>query len=219
MTELSYTKMQPQISAEFIGLKKYDEVASLQKQLVADIKGSARVLVMGLEFESVITLGLRADQSCDVVSPSIPAVKTDRGGFATIHSPGQLVIYPMIDLRYFDLGIKQYIDILFKTTGELLKELGIDSEYDSEKPGLYTQKGKISFVGIKVDQGVVRHGLSLNVKNDLNLFQMIKSCGIRCQNHDKIENYVMETELVMKELFYRWVDRLKINLDFKSPSE
>lgn len=211
--------MFPQVSAEFLGLKKYDQVASWQKQLVTDIKGSPRLLVLGAEFEPVITLGLRADLNCDVMAPSIPAVKTDRGGFATIHSPGQLVVYPMIDLRYFDLGIKHYIDILFKTTGELLKELGVESEYDSEKPGLYTSRGKISFVGIKVDQGVVRHGLSLNVKNDLTLFQMIKSCGIRCQNHDKIENYVMEQELEMKELFHRWVDRFKINLDFKSPSE
>lgn len=211
--------MKLNISAEYIGLKKYDEVASWQKQLVTEIKGSDRLLIIGAEFEPVITLGLRADQSCDVVANSIPAVKTDRGGFATIHSLGQLVIYPMIDLRYFDLGIKQYIDILFKTTGELLKSLGVDSEYDCEKPGLYTAKGKISFVGIKVDQGVVRHGVSVNVKNDLNLFQMIKSCGIRCQNHDKIENYVKEKDLQMQALFHNWVDRFKINLDFKSPTE
>lgn len=211
--------MPAQIDAEFIGIRNYEQVASWQKQLVPDIKGTDRVFVLGAEFEPVITLGLRAQQGCDVIAPSIPAVKTDRGGFATIHSPGQLVVYPMIDLRYFDLGIKNYIDILFKTTGELLTELGVESEYDSEKPGLYTARGKISFVGIKVDQGVVRHGLSLNVKNDLTLFQMIKSCGIRCQNHDKIENYVMEKDLPMKDLFHRWVDRFKINLDFKSPNE
>lgn len=209
------------VSVEYLGLKKFEELDRLQKNMVSEIKGTSRLLIMGAEFESVITLGLRAEVSCDIMSPmQIPFVKTDRGGFATIHSPGQLIIYPMIDLRFYDLGIKQYIDILFKTTEEVLKAYGIESEYDSEKPGLYTSLGKISFVGIKVDQGVVRHGLSLNVHNDLNLFQMIKSCGIRCQSHDKIQNYTSYSghskELILKDIFQSWVERFKINLDFIS---
>lgn len=209
--------MKISFSAEYMGLKKFEELDLLQKKMVSEMKGTNQLLIMGAEFESVITLGLRADATCDIMSPQqVPFAKTDRGGFATIHSPGQLIIYPMIDLRFHGLGIKQYIDILFKTTGEVLTALGVESEYDSEKPGLYTSKGKISFVGIKVDQGVVRHGLSLNVCNDLSLFQMIKSCGIRCQNHDKIQNYDSSKELILKDIFYSWVERFKINLDFNS---
>ena len=178
------------VSSAFLGSQDFNEVCDLQKQLVHQIKGHSEVRVLGLELKPVITLGIRGNTQTDVIFSneelSIPVVTTDRGGHATVHSPGQLIIYPMIDLKFFKMGIKSFIDNLFAVTKVLLKRYGVETEYDSEKPGLYTINGKIAFVGIKVDQGVTRHGIAINVSNNLELFNGIKSCGIRCQRHDKL---------------------------------
>jgi lipoyl(octanoyl) transferase len=205
--------------SKFLGRKDFSEVAFLQKKVLSQIKNSGKILLFGMDFNALITLGLRARKECDLVPSfddkyrSLPVVSTDRGGFATIHSPGQLIIYPMIDLKYHQLGIKKFIDILFQTTKELLSSYNIESDFDSEKPGLYTKNGKISFVGIKVDQGVVRHGIAINVNNDLDLFSAIRSCGIRCQSHDRIKNYV--NEIPLDVIFSDWVSRFKIKFDFE----
>lgn len=211
----------PQVEAKFLDRKDFSEVALLQKKLLSQIKNSKKILLLGMDFNAIITLGLRARQECDLAPSfagkygSLPVVSTDRGGFATIHSPGQLIIYPMIDLKHHQLGIKKFIDILFQTTKELLTGYNIESDFDSEKPGLYTKNGKISFVGIKVDQGVVRHGIAINVNNDLDLFNAIRSCGILCQSHDRIKNYVNDQGLSLEVIFLDWINRFKFNFDFE----
>lgn len=204
-----------QVESIFLGRRDFHEMDEFQKKKIKEIKSSNRVQIFGMDFNSTITLGLRARKETDLVTnENLPIVSTDRGGFATIHSPGQLVIYPMIDLRSFDLGIKKFIDILFSTSQDILKFYGMTSFFDIQKPGLYTEKGKISFVGIKVDQGVVRHGISINISNDLELFKLIRSCGISCQAHDRVANYNLKATFPMEDFFQKWVEAFKINLDF-----
>ena len=204
----------------FLGLKSFKEIDLHQRSLVSEIGGTDKIFILGMEFCPVITLGLRAAQQSqelilirpkeELVSESLAVETTDRGGLATVHSPGQLVIYPMLDLKHYRLGIKNFIDFLFACTSELLTRQGIVNHYDPEKPGLYTDHGKIAFVGIKVDHGVVRHGISINVSNDLGLFDHILSCGIKCQHHDKIENHLKLNEShSLSLLFNEWIEIFK----------
>ena len=192
----------------WLGLQKYTVLDDQQKKLVPEILGRPVAIVFGAEFFPVLTLGVRAKSvedlffsDSELTHLGLEVVKTDRGGQATIHSPGQLVIYPMLDLKVFDLGIRDFVCRLMKITIKTLRELGIEASYFSEDPGIYTAHGKIGFCGLKSDHGVMRHGLAINIKNDLSLFQGIRSCGHTQPRLDQVSRYhPIETA----QFFQKW---------------
>ena len=165
---------------------------------------------LGFEPSSpVISLGLRADKSDrlktdkELKSEGFSIIKVRRGGQTTLHSPGQLIIYPVIHLRSIGFRVKDFIVSLQNITQIFLKDLEIETKKGEDFAGLYTKKGKIAFFGIHVSKGVSQNGLSLNLNNDLNLFQNIKSCGELNRPHDKISNY-QHSFLNKKKLFSHW---------------
>ena len=190
------TKLKCTNSFQWLGLRNYSEVASLQKQLVPQIAGHKSMMILGAEFFPVMTLGVRGKISEDLFLSeqelhlrAIEVVQTDRGGQATIHSPGQLIIYPMLDLKVHQIGIREFVPKLMKVTLKTLQELGVDAMYSSTEPGIYTSNGKLGFCGLKSDHGVIRHGLSINIKNDLGLFQGVRSCGHKQPHLDQVCRY------------------------------
>ena len=126
-----------------------------------------------------------------------------RGGEATLHTPGQLIIYPVLYLPAFSLKVKDFISTLEIITQKLLKDFGIVTNKEGSYAGLYTQRGKISFFGIHISHGVSQHGLAINVHNDLNLFQSIRSCGEPNRQHDKLSFY-SQFSMSKKDLFFKW---------------
>ncbi len=177
-------------------------------------------VILGCEHPVVVTLGRSADiqQSIyahaqhETISSSLqlPVHVTDRGGLATLHSPGQLVIYPILPLRKYGMGVRDYVNLLEQTTIELLSNSGIES-YVKEDSGVYTKKGKIAFIGIRVEKGVSRHGLSLNVSNDLNLFSKIVSCGVSNRSLDLMQDYCAK-QLQLSAVFEQWCHIFALNL-------
>ena len=181
----------------WLGLQNYKDLADQQKKLVPEILDRNHILVFGAEFFPVLTLGVRGKVSEDLfLSPQDTAyqgleiIKTDRGGQATIHSPGQLIIYPMLDLKMHGLGMQDFVSILMRTTVATLQDLGIKASYLTKDPGVHTDYGKLGFCGLRSDQGVIRHGLSINIKNDLSLFQGIRSCGHSQAQLDQVSRYI-----------------------------
>jgi lipoyl(octanoyl) transferase len=140
-------------------------------------------LVIGLEHNPVITLGIRAaaeDSKTHLrsVSTSLPqVVNTDRGGLATLHNPGQLVIYPLLDLRALGLRPREYLSIIMRATLGALLKLDVKGTFRDDAPGIYVNNQKIAFFGIRIRQGRTRHGLSINVSNDLDDFRHLRPCG------------------------------------------
>ena len=189
-------------SIKWLGLQSYEEVEQFQKVQVPYFQKSRDVLVLGLEFHPVITLGVRGESTRDLLKTDIPVFQTDRGGQATLHSPGQLVIYPMLNLKIHGYGIKNFVLQLMEVTNNTLKSVGIESWTSVDDPGIYTRKGKIGFCGLKVDHGVVRHGLSINVNNNLDLFAGIRSCGRSQAQLDTVASY---NPLSTADLFKIWV--------------
>ena len=160
------------------------------------IAGSKDIIVLGIEFFPVMTLGIRGKMSEDLFlseqelgSRGIEVVQTDRGGQATIHSPGQLIIYPMLDLKVHQIGIREFVPKLMEVTIKTLQGLGVEAMYSSTEPGIYTSLGKLGFCGLKSDHGVIRHGLSINIKNDLRLFSGVRSCGHKQPQLDQVCRY------------------------------
>ncbi len=180
----------------WLGLQHYEDLEDQQKKLVSQISKQQKIVVLGAEFYSVLTLGVRGNiqrdlvySEQDILDRNLSIRKTDRGGQATIHSPGQLIIYPMLDLNIYRMGIQEFVLSLMSVTTKTLNELGIKSSYFAKDPGIYTDQGKLGFCGLRLDQGVVRHGLSININNDLSLFDGIRSCGQSQACLDQVSRY------------------------------
>ena len=167
------------------GLMAYDEALSLQKELVAQRqKGEICNTALVLEHRPVITLGARASENRLLVSSEkleekgIEVVSVRRGGGGTAHNPGQVVLYPIMDLKSLGLGVNEYVRQLEAIGIELLARFGIEAQRRKGFPGLWVGERKIGSIGVKVQRWVTFHGMAINVENDLGIFANIVPCGI-----------------------------------------
>ena len=132
-----------------------------------------------LDHDPVFTLG-QAGKPEHVLAPGdIPVIPVDRGGQVTYHGPGQLVAYPLLDLRRLGLGVRELVNRLEQVGIDLLAEFGIPAERRSGAPGLYVAGRKILAIGIRVRRGCTFHGIALNADMDLEPFSRINPCGYR----------------------------------------
>lgn len=198
-TELKFTN---NLEIHFLGCQSYQDVWKQQQSYLELSLKTKKNTILGLEHPAVATLGYRAEQSDEIlVNCPIPIQRTSRGGLATIHSEGQLVIYPVINLRAEGVQVRQYVFWLLECTQRLLRSYGVACYVDEEAVGLFTEKGKIGFCGVRIQNGITQHGLSLNVSNDLELFSWIRSCGVQKQRLDslKMNNINLSIEQVFKD--------------------
>ncbi len=139
------------------------------------------IVASGSHCERVITLGRNPERNW--VNPGLlkqVLVRTlARGGGPTAHEPGQLVLYPIINLRHFNLSVGQLITALLNTMKNFANLLSIDAAIDCQNPGLYVDGMKAGFLGLRVDNHVTQHGIAINVKNDLETFSFIDPCGVK----------------------------------------
>ncbi len=130
-----------------------------------------------VEHPPVFTQG-QAGKSEHLLFPGdIPVVQTDRGGQVTYHGPGQLVAYPLLDLRRLNIGVRELVTRLEQTVIATLAHYGIESAAKPDAPGVYVKGDKIASLGLRVRRGCSFHGLALNVAMDLSPFQRINPCG------------------------------------------
>ena len=108
---------------------------------------------------------------------TIPVVQSDRGGQITYHGPGQLVAYPLLDLRRLHMGVRDLVDVIEQTIIAVLEELDIAAQARPDAPGVYVDGAKIASLGLRVRRGCSFHGLALNVNMDLEPFARINPCG------------------------------------------
>jgi len=130
-----------------------------------------------LEHEPVFTLGMNADPAHVLGPGEIPVVRVDRGGQVTYHGPGQLVVYPLIDLRRAGLGVRDLVTALEESVIACLGNYGISATTWPGAPGVYVEERKIASIGIRVRRGASYHGIALNVATDLEPFSRINPCG------------------------------------------
>jgi len=130
-----------------------------------------------LEHPPVFTLGMSGRREHLLAPGDIPVVQIDRGGQVTYHGPGQLVVYPLIDLRRAGFGIRDFVTALERAVIDYAPEFGVLAEGRRNAPGVYIQGRKLASVGIRVRRGAAYHGLALNVNLDLEPFSRINPCG------------------------------------------
>ena len=189
----------PAIRAAWLGRVPYDEALALQERLVEDRKaGTIADTLLLLEHPHVVTLGRRGEDS-DLLAGAewlsqlgIGVHYTDRGGEATYHGPGQLVVYPIISIRAARIGPVAYVRLLEQSIIDTLRDYGIDGHrvvgktgvWVGGEPGAKPAKGanpagaKIAAIGVRVSSGVTKHGFALNVSTDLSYYAHIVPCGM-----------------------------------------
>jgi len=144
--------------------------------------------VLFCEHPHVYTIGKSGDENNLLVNDSFLSsigasyCRTDRGGDITYHGPGQIVVYPIIDLDAWQIGTKEYIYRLEYLIIELIEMYGIKGEISNGNIGVWLDTGttnerKICSIGVKVSRGITMHGLALNVCTDLSYFNHIHPCG------------------------------------------
>jgi len=129
------------------------------------------------EHPPVFTLGLNASRKHLLAPGDIPVVQIDRGGQVTYHGPGELMIYPLIDLRRAGLGVRDLVTALEQSVVDLTAEWAIAAASRSDAPGVYVAGRKIASVGLRVRRGASYHGMALNIEVDLEPFSRINPCG------------------------------------------
>jgi lipoyl(octanoyl) transferase len=132
-----------------------------------------------VEHPPVFTLGLNASREHLLSPGDIPVVQIDRGGQVTYHGPGQLVVYPLIDLGRHPLGVRQLVVALENAVIAYVAELGVTAQGSREAPGVYVEGAKLASVGLRIRRRASYHGLALNVSLDLTPFERINVCGHR----------------------------------------
>jgi lipoyl(octanoyl) transferase len=169
------------VAAFDLGLAPYEPVQQLQAGLRAAVAaGLIPGVLLLLEHEPVITLGSRGAPG-DLRDTSglryrgVDVVRSERGGQATLHAPGQLVSYPIVPIPRRDLGA--YVRDLEETLIVLLAGLGVSAHRRTGHPGVYVDGKKIASVGLRCQRWVASHGTSLNITVDLSLFDLMVSCG------------------------------------------
>ena len=130
-----------------------------------------------LEHPPVYTLGLNADPAHLLDAGGTPVLRVDRGGQVTYHGPGQLVLYPLLDLRRAQLGIRDLVTALERAVIGLCAGFGIGAQCRQNAPGVYVDGAKLASVGIRVRRQGSYHGLAVNVRMDLEPFARINPCG------------------------------------------
>lgn len=132
-----------------------------------------------VEHPPVFTLGMNASREHVLAPGDIPVIAIDRGGQVTYHGPGQLVIYPLIDIRRHILGVRQLVVALENAVIAYVGELGVEAVGSRDAPGVYVGGAKLASIGLRIRRGASYHGLALNVAVDLEPFERINVCGYR----------------------------------------
>jgi len=132
-----------------------------------------------LEHPPVFTLGLNGSREHVLAPGDIPVVQVDRGGQVTYHGPGQLVVYPLLDLGRAGLGIRTLVCALERAVIRCVAAYGIEAVGNREAPGVYVAGRKLASIGLRIRRNCSYHGLALNVDMDLEPFHRINPCGFR----------------------------------------
>jgi len=158
----------------------WDWQRQLQQRLLADPTGPEALLL--LEHEPCYTLGRGADEGFlgfDPADPPAPLFRIDRGGEVTHHCPGQLVLYPVLNLQRHGADLHVYLRELEGVVIDLLAELGLAGERIAGLTGVWLEGAKVAAIGVGARRWISQHGLALNVEADLAGFAAVVPCGIR----------------------------------------
>ena len=167
-----------------LGLVDYREAYQIQQRYVEQVLEENRQAILLCEHPPVLTLGRMSHESNilwpkdELTRRGIIIESIDRGGDITLHCPGQLVVYPILNLANFGKDLHKYLHQLEQGGIELLNDFDIVANRFSRRTGVWVGSKKLSSIGIGVRKWVSYHGIGINVNTDLELFSIIRPCGL-----------------------------------------
>ena len=167
------------IKVQDLKRKNFLDTLQIQESLRNKVlKNNTDYYLILVEHDHVYTLGKNANSN-NILNSTCEIIQTQRGGDVTYHGPGQLVAYPIINLKKKKIGVKNYISMIEKLISNILIDYNLEPQILKEETGVWVQDKKIASIGIHVTRGVTMHGLAINVNTDLSYFDNIISCGIQ----------------------------------------
>lgn len=166
---------------------RLEYAAALARQLELHerrLRGQVPDTLVVVEHPPTITLGRHAPATDVLADPSelhrrgITIARSDRGGRATYHGPGQVVMYPIVSIEELGVGVKDWVCLLEGALLDTLRDYGIVGERHPGTAGIWTGGGKIASIGLRIARGVSYHGVALNVGLDASVFDCIVTCGV-----------------------------------------
>ncbi|MBN2099428.1 MAG: lipoyl(octanoyl) transferase LipB [Dehalococcoidia bacterium] len=205
------------------GLTEYGEACRIQRMLWAStLAGQGEDSLLMLEHPPTITLGKSGKIENLLISKEALADRglslffTERGGDITYHGPGQLVVYPIIDLRNRGKDIHRYVHDLEEVVIRTLADLEIRAGRDERNAGVWAGGSKIAAIGVSVRRWVTMHGLALNVNPDLSHFSLINPCGFADMGVTSVSQVLgqgVPLELAAARLLERFAEVFEVNIE------
>ena len=161
----------------WLGRVAYEPTWRAMQRLVDERGPDTPDEIWFLEHPPVFTLGMNARPEHVLAPGDIPVVPIDRGGQVTYHGPGQLVVYPLLDLGRARLGVRPLVEGIERAIVATVAQWGIEAAGRRDAPGVYVGMRKLASIGLRIRRGCSYHGLALNVAMDLEPFRRINPCG------------------------------------------
>lgn len=202
-----------------LGRRPYEPVWQAMRQLTDSRDADTPDQLWLVEHDPVFTQGQAGRPEHLLMPGDIPVVQTDRGGQVTYHGPGQVVLYPLLDVRRGHIGVRDLVSALENAVIDLLAEHRVDARARPDAPGVYVGEAKIASLGLRIRRGASFHGVALNVVGDLSPFYRINPCGYAGLEMTRLADLVEETP-EMERVGHRLAECLASRLGgvLKAPS-
>ena len=207
-----------------LGRIEFHEAYELQRKLLQErLEGRITDTLLLLEHPPTITVGKSGklenvlESPARLASAGVSLIFTDRGGDVTYHGPGQIVGYPILDLRERNRDIHQYVHNLEEVLIRTLADYGIKSGRDHNHAGVWTNNMEIAALGLSVRKWITMHGFALNVNTDLDHFSLINPCGFTNKTATSMARLLgreLPNEEVLERLLDRFAEVFKAKLRF-----
>jgi lipoyl(octanoyl) transferase len=199
----------------WLGLQDYEQCWHAMRDFTNQRDENTQDEIWAVEHPPVFTQGQSGKPEHILSAGNIPIIQVDRGGQVTYHGPGQLVIYPLVDLKRKKLNVRETVTILEKSVIELLREYNINAVSQCKAPGVYIDDKKICSLGLRIRRGCSFHGLALNVDMDLEPFSRINPCGYPELKMTQLSDFIRPVDI--KHVGQKLIGHLIRNLGYTTP--
>ena len=165
------------IKIKHLGFSEYEPVWRAMQEFTDSRDKETTDEIWTVEHPPVFTQGQAGKAEHILAAGDIPVIQVDRGGQVTYHGPGQIVIYPLIDLKRHKMGIKALVHGIEEAIIQTLSQYDVYAQRRENAPGVYVEGKKVASLGLRVRKGCTFHGLAFNIRMDLEPFSRINPCG------------------------------------------
>ena len=184
-----------------LGVQEYQYVWSQMRAFTDKRSNDQQDEMWLVEHPPVFTQGQAGKPEHVLDQGNIPIVQSDRGGQVTFHSPGQMIAYPLLNLKRWGLGVRTLVTLIEQSVIDLLSSYGVDSAPRRDAPGVYVEGRKIASLGLRVRHGCSYHGVAVNITNNLAPFSQINPCGYAGMEIVRLQDLVQDQPCPSVEVF------------------